>query len=303
MTRGNLLARLLLITVFSSMFLVASVQAQFRGGLRGTVTDPQGEVVVGATVTLVDTDTNKTLVSTSDANGIYEFNALPVAPYRLTVEHEGFDKKVLAHVVIISDQPNALDLQLVVGQVQTTVTVSGDVQTLDTETATLSGTITSNQIQNMPSFGRDVFQLIQLTPGVFGDGAQGGNGGSENIPGSQGPGATGGGQGIFQTENGPQALAHGGRYENNGISVDGISTASAVWGGTTVITPSEESVESVKVVSNSYDAESGRFSGAQIEVTSKSGSNQFHGSLFFSSHRPNLNAYQRFNGAGNSTTR
>jgi Carboxypeptidase regulatory-like domain len=303
MTRGNLLARLLLIAVLSSMFLVVSAQAQFRGGLRGTVTDPQGEVVVGATVTLVDTDTNKTLVSTSDANGIYEFNALPAAPYRLTVEHEGFEKKLLAHVVIISDQPNALDLQLTVGQVQTTVTVSETTQTLDTETATLSGTITSNQIQNMPSFGRDVFQLIQLTPGVFGDGAQGGNGGGENIPGSQGPGATGGGQGIFQTENGPQALAHGGQYENNGISIDGISTASAVWGGTTVITPSEESVESVKVVSNGYDAENGRFNGAQIAVTSKSGSNQFHGSGFFSSHRPNLNAYQRFNGAGNSTTR
>ena len=109
--------------------------------------------------------------------------------------------------------------------------------------------------------------------------------------------------GIFQTENGPQALANGGQYENNSITIDGISTTSAVWGGTTIITPSEDSVESVKVVSNSYDAESGRFSGAQIQVTSKSGSNKFHGSLFFTAHRPGLNAYQRFNGAGNSVLR
>jgi hypothetical protein len=298
MMRGNLLARLLLTVVFSSMFLLGSAQAQFRGSLNGTVTDPQGEVVPGAVVTLVDTDTNKTLTSTSDANGIYEFNALPAAPYRLTVEHEGFKKKVLEHVVIIPDQPNALNLQLEVGQVQTTVTVSGTTQTLDTETATLSGTVTSNQVQNMPSFGRDVFQLIQLAPGMFGDGAQGSGGGAEQIPGTQGPGGTGGNQGIFQTENGPQALAHGGQYENNGYSIDGISTTSAVWGGTTVITPSEDSVESVKVVSNNYDVENGRFSGAQVQVTSKGGSNQVHGSLFFASHRPGLNAYQSFNGTG-----
>jgi hypothetical protein len=299
MMRGNLLARLLLTVVFSSMFLLGSAQAQFRGSLRGTVTDPQGELVSGATVTLVDMDTNKTLVSTSDANGIYEFNALPSAPYRLTVEHGGFKKKVIEHVVIIPEQPNALNLQLEVGQVQTTVTVSGETQALDTETATTSGTITSNQIQNMPSFGRDVFQLIQLAPGMFGDGAQGGGGGGENLPGTQGPGGTGGNAGIFQTENGPQALAHGGQYENNGISIDGITTNSAVWGGTTVITPSEDSVQNVKIVSNNYDAEFGRFNGAQIQVTSKSGTNQVHGSLFFTIHRPNLNATQPYNGPDN----
>ncbi len=98
------------------MFLLGSAQAQFRGSLRGTVTDAQGAAVAGATVTLVDTGTNKTLVSTSDADGIYEFNALPAAPYRLTVEHAGFNKKVLEHVVIIPEQPNALNLQLEVGQ-------------------------------------------------------------------------------------------------------------------------------------------------------------------------------------------
>jgi len=181
--------------------------------------------------------------------------------------------------------------------------VSGTTQTLDTETATVSGTIRNEQVQNMPSFGRDVFKLIQLAPGVFGDGAQGGGGGGANLPGTQGPGATGGNASIFQTENGPQALAIGQQYENNGISIDGISTTSAVWGGTTIITPSEEFVENVKVVSNSYDAELGRFSGAQILVNSKSGTNQYHGSFFFTVHRPGLNARQPFNGTGNAKLR
>jgi len=267
------------------------------------VIDPQGSAVAGATVTLTNTDTSSTLVSTSDDTGIYQFNALPPAPYRLTVEHPGFKKKVLEHVQIIPEQPNALDLPLEVGEVQQTVTVSETTQALDTETANLSGTVNSNEIQHMPSFGRDVFQLIQLAPGVFGDGAQGGSGNSVNLPGTQGPGATGGNQGIFQTENGPQALAAGQQYENNGIMIDGISTTSAVWGGTTIITPSEDSVDNVKVLSNNYDAEFGRFSGAQIQVTTKSGTNDVHGSLFLTTHQPNLNAYQRFNGAGLNTTR
>src|SRR6267143_935749 len=157
------------VLVLSSLFfLTLTAHAQYRASLRGTVIDPQGNVVVGATVTLTNTDTNATLVSTSDDNGIYQFNALPPAPYRLAVEHPGFKKKVLEHVQIIPEQPNALDLPLEVGAVQETVTVSETTQALDTETANLSGTISRNQIEHMPSFGRDVFQLIQLAPGVFG---------------------------------------------------------------------------------------------------------------------------------------
>lgn len=292
------------LVVFSFFFfLTLPLHAQYRASLRGTVIDPQGAAVTGAKVTLTNTDTNQTLESTSDANGIYQFNALPPAPYKLTVEATGFKQKVLDHVTIIPEQPNALDLPLEVGEVTQAVTVTETTPAIDSETANISGTITGSEIQNVPSFGRDVFQLIQLAPGVFGDGAQGGGGGSVNIPGTQGPGATGGATGIFATENGPQALAAGQQYENNAILIDGISTTSAVWGGTTIITPSEDSVESVKILSNGYDAEYGRFGGAQIQVTSKSGTNEFHGSLFITSHQPNLNAYQSFNGAGLPVTR
>ncbi|HLV96579.1 MAG TPA: carboxypeptidase-like regulatory domain-containing protein [Candidatus Acidoferrales bacterium] len=288
--------------MLSALLWPTLAQAQFRGSLRGTVTDSQGAAVEGATVTLTNTQTNATLSSTTDANGIYQFNALPAAPYQLTVEKSGFAKKVMERVSIIPEQPNSLDVQLEVGQVQQSVTVSGTTYALDTETANIAGTVNQNEVQHMPSAGRDVFKLIELAPGVFGDNRQGAGGGA-NLPGTQGPGATGGSNGIFQTENGPQALAVGQQYENNGISIDGISTASAVWGGTTIITPSEDSVENVKVVANGYDAESGRFSGAQIQVTSMSGTNKFHGSAFFAAHRPGLDAYQRFNGQGNSVLR
>jgi Carboxypeptidase regulatory-like domain/TonB dependent receptor len=289
--KRNLMIRTLALMLVSVAFL-SSAQAQFRASIRGVITDPQGAVVEGATVTLLNRDTNKTLVAKSDANGIYQFNQLETSPYTLTVEKQGFQKKVLDYVRIVPDQANGLDVQLELGATETSVTVSGATDTLDTETANVSGTITSNNVQHLPSFGRDVFQLTRLAPGVIADNAQGSAGGAQQLPGTQGPGGTGGSNGIFQTENGPQAIAGGQQYENNSVTVDGISTVSAVWGGTSVITPSEDSIQDVKIVSNAYDAEYGRFAGARIQVTSKPGTNQYHGSLFVDMHRPGLDAYQ-----------
>lgn len=280
--------------VFSAVF----AQAQYRTSIQGVVTDPTGAVVPGATLTLTNPATGEKQVRTSGADGVYNFNALPAAAhFDLVVEKEGFEKKVLNDITLLGDQANALNVQLDVGASQQTVVVNGEsIPAIDTETASVSGTITGNQLQHMPSFGRDVMQLVQLAPGVFGDGAQGAGGGSQSLPGMQGPGASGGNTGIFATENGAAAVAAGQQYENNGITIDGISTTSAVWGGTTIVTPSEDSVEDVKVLSNGYDAENGRFSGAQIQIISKSGTNQFHGSAFFTMHRPHFNAYQPFNG-------
>src|SRR5215470_14245497 len=155
--RANSAVSIALFIVCASLWAPLA-RAQFRASLRGTVTDPQGAAVNGATVTLTNTDTNQNLVSTSDANGIYQFNALPPVPYRLTVEKAGFTKKVLDHVQIIPEQPNSLDVPLELGQVAQTITVTGTTYALDTETANLSGAVTSNQIQHLPSFGRDVLK-------------------------------------------------------------------------------------------------------------------------------------------------
>ncbi len=282
--------------------LASAAQAQYRASLRGTVTDPSGAVVPGATITLTNTGTNQAMTATSDTSGIYSFNGLPPDHFSLKAEKGGFKTTTIAEVVPIPEQPNALNVQMELGGATQQVMVLGSAAPLlDTDTATTSATISSNQIQHLPSYNRDVFQLAQLAPGVFGDGSQQSGGGSYSNPGNQGPGGSGGGaSGIFQTENGPQIQARGGQYETNGVSVDGISTVSAVWGGTSIITPSEDSVSDVKVVSNSYDAEVGRFSGGQIQVTSKSGTNDVHGSLFFKASRPGLNAYQRWNGTGSN---
>lgn len=281
------------------MLLAAAVPAfaQYRTSIQGVVTDPQGAVIPGATLKLVDEATNASQIRTSNEAGVFNFNALPADRFTLTVERAGFEKKAYNHLQLIPEQANALNVQLAIGQTSETVSVNAESEpVIDTQTATIGRTISAAEIENMPSFGRDVFQLTQLTPGVISDGSQAGGGGTFNLPGNQGPGGTGANAGIFQTENGPQANANGGQYETNSLSIDGISTVSAVWGGTSVITPTQDSIANVRVVTNAYDAENGRFSGAQTQVTSKSGTNQIHGSLFFQANRPGLNAYQRYNG-------
>jgi Carboxypeptidase regulatory-like domain len=290
--------RPLVLLALALLALAPAGLAQYRASIQGTVTDPTGAVIPGATVTLTDLQTNQVQTSISNDSGVYTFNALAPDHYSIVVERAGFQKKVLSDVQIIPEQANSVNVQMLVGEATQTVTVSANTTPLlDTETATISGTISSNEIQHLPSFGRDTFQLAQLAPGTFGDASQNSGGGSYSLPGSN-TAASGSSDGIFKTENGPQIVADGGQNNSNGISIDGISTASAVWGGTTVITPSEDSIATMKVVSNSYDAENGRFSAAQIQVISKSGTNVVHGSAFFMGERPGLNAYQAWNGPG-----
>jgi hypothetical protein len=276
------------------VLIALPAHAQYRTSIQGTVTDQQGAVVPGAALTLKNKSTNRTVVRTSSEVGIFSFNALPADHFTLTVTRDGFKKKVLDEIQLIPEQSNSLDVQLEIGAATETVNVNASLTpSIDRETANIGGTISSNDIEHMPSFQRDIFTLVQLAPGAVSDGSQGGGGGTYNTTSSTWQGPNGSGtNGQAPTENGILANANGGEYSTNGVTIDGISVVSAVWGGTSVITPDPDSVESVRILTNDYDAENGRFSGAQTIVTSKSGTNQIHGSAFFGAHRPGLNAYQ-----------
>src|ERR1700691_5483083 len=289
--------------LFLLVFQAIPVEAQYRTSIQGVVTDSTGAVVPGALLTLTDVGTNKKEVRHSDASGVYNFNALPADKFTLVAEKKGFQKQVLDQLTLNPEQANSIDVQLVIGSDAQTVTVNASAESaIDTETANNSTTINENEIQHMPTFQRDVTGLIQLAPGVQADGAQAGGGGGFQAPGTQTGASSGGGgnlghsSSIFATENGASANANGGQFDSNGYSVDGISTESAVWGGATVITPSEDSIGNIQVFTNAYDAENGRFTGAVTEITSKSGTNDLHGSFFVQITRPGLNAYQRWNG-------
>jgi hypothetical protein len=278
-----------------AFFLIASIPAwaQYHAGFQGVVTDPSGAVTPGATVIATNKATGFAQTATSSNSGTYSIGALAGGTYTVSVEKTGFAKQVLESVELQSETVQSLNLTLSVGQTATTVTVSADMApVINTESAEIGGNITQKDVENLPSIGRDPYQLLRLAPGVFGDGAIGSNGNASSIPGTN----IGAGSGIFSVENGVQMTANGSRQNANSFSIDGVPVNSAVWGGAPVVTPSEETVKEVKIIANNYSAENGRGSGAQVEVVSQSGTNDLHGSAFFKWHRPALNAYNRWNG-------
>ena len=189
--------------------LLPGATAQYRAGIQGVVLDSQGNTVAGATVTLTNLETTKTSEFTSDANGVYNFLSLAPGRYRIGAEKAGFKKQTIENVLVEGERTQAVNITLEVGEVTQSVTVSGDtLPALQTENGNVSGTLSSNEIQNLPSLGRDPFQLLRLAPGVFGDGGHSANGGSQNLPGSQGPGGTAPDASIFPTENQVQVNAN-----------------------------------------------------------------------------------------------
>lgn len=280
--------------------LVPSAVAQFRAGIQGVVTDNTGAVVPGASVTLTSKDTNQTQQTTSNDNGVYTFNRLGPGHYSIAAERAGFKKRILQDVLVNAEQMQAVNIALEIGQVSESVTVAAVAPTIDTQTGNLSDVMTTKEVQSLPTYGRDPFDTLKLAPGVFGDSARNAGGGSQNLPNNAGPGGNSANTSIFQTENQVQVSANGQRVEANGYSIDGTEVNSLAWGGAAVITPNEESVKEVRVSANAYSAEVGRNSGAQVEVVSKNGTNDWHGSAFFKLDRPGLNAYQRWGGPNNN---
>lgn len=295
MTFSRLLTRTML-ALACVLALSPLASAQYNASLQGSVTDSEGAVIPGATVTLTNKETNLVLAVTTRSGGEFTFNALAPSTYALAVSRAGFSTKTVNNVNIIAEQPNTLNVQLSVGSETQTVTVNAsDTPLIDTATGQIGGTLNQKDIAELPSYGRDVFQLVQLAPGVFGDGARSGGGGTNSQPGNQGPGGPGASGGVFATENRPQVSGNGGRTDQNNITLDGVSINSVTWAGAAVVTPSEDSIKELKVVANSYDAEFGRTGAAQIEAISENGTNAYHGTAFFKADRPGLNAYQRPN--------
>jgi len=285
------------VVIFSICMVLAAtaVHAQFRAGVQGTVTDSTGAAVKGVKITVTSQETGTSQdVSTGDT-GFYSVSHLAPGLYTITASFAGFKTKLIKDVNIAAEEVSGVDLKLDPGAVTENVTVNGDtLPALDTESASLSGTITKQQVEDLPIFRGDPFELLRVTPGVFGTGARDSGGGSANFQGYGGPG--GSASGTFQVENAVQASANGSRVEANGFQLDGVSTNSQGWGGASVITPNTESVKEVKVEVSPYSAENANGAGAIVEVVSQNGTNNFHGSAALRMQSPGLNAFQRWNG-------
>jgi hypothetical protein len=282
------------------LFAVSAANAQFKAGIQGTDTDTAGGRDPGATITLTNKETSKTQTVTSSDEGFYRFNQLAPGSYALTAEKSGFKKQVLEDVVVSAEDVQGIDLLLTPGEVSEIVTVTEtSTAALETENGSVKGTITTQEVLRQPQVGRDPYELLRLAPGVLGDTARGGPGNSAQfLPGTE---ALGGASntGVFQTENQPQVSANGQRVSSNNYMIDGVSVNSLGLGGAAVVTPNQESVKEISIVTSSYSAEDGRNTGAQVKVVSQNGTNQFHGSAVLNYGSPKLNSFNKFFGPAN----
>jgi len=278
------------------MVTVWPASAQFRASIQGTVTDSSGAVISEATVTVTNLETSLSQQVKTSTEGFYRVTGLAPGKYSVSVELSGFKKKVIESVTVGAEAVQGVDLTLETGQVSEVVTVSGTGESaqLQTETANIDRGLTTREILRIPQTGRDPYELIRLTPGVFGDGARAGNGNAVNLVNTTGPG--GSNSSIFQTENQVPISANGQRVSANNFQIDGVSVNSLGHGGAAVVTPNQESVKEIRVVTSTYSAEDGRNTGAQIKVVSQNGTNEFHGSALIKYNDPDLNAFNRFGG-------
>ena len=233
--------------------------AQSTGGrIRGTVIDPSGGAVPAAAVELVNEATHATREAQTGANGEYIFIEVPVGSYELDVTIQGFKKYAHKGILLNLNEVVGVDIALQLGGAMETVEVTGAPPVVDTTSTQLGAIVNERSSTQLPLNQRDVYQLLQLQPGVQ---SQLGN------------------DLFFGSDKAGVVTVNGGRGRSNNYTVNGGDGNDLFVNGP-AIEPSPDSVEEFRVISNSFDAEYGRNSGAVVNVVTKSGTNNLHGSFY-----------------------
>ena len=255
----------LIVSIFVLSLTALSVVAQTTGSaiLRGTVKDPQGAIIRGATITLTNERTKEERQTKSSEDGTYTFPAVSPGMYTLKAEAGGFKTSSQANVMIETSSTQGIDIAMEVGAPTETVTVSAGVEQLQTETGAKENTITAKQIDNLSIISRSALELLRILPGVVAPD----NTDLESI-------SFGGGANRNAGYN-----VNGLRGEQNNISIDGSRMIDIGANNGTVITANPDMVQEVKVQTSNYAAEHGS-SAVQISATTKGGSSGFHGSVY-----------------------
>ena len=257
--------------VFCILMLVNGVLAQSQattGNIEGRVLDPKEAAVPGATLTATNQQTGLEKTVTTSDEGAFIINFLPPGPYTVRANASGFSQAEVKDVIVTVGGKAPLDVTLSVGGASGAVTVSSEAPVIETNLSSVSTTVNSRAIENLPVNGRNYLDFATLTPGVIRD---------QNREGDL---AVGGQKGTL-----------------NNLQVDGVDNNNTFFGqafGRTGVRPpyqfSEESVQEFQVNQNGFSAEFGRAGGAVINVVTKSGTNEFHGGAFEFFRDESLNA-------------
>jgi hypothetical protein len=236
------------------LLIAATVSASPTGSIAGFVKDPSGAAITGAKLTLTNQSTNAKVENMSDTNGGFQFLQLAPAVYSLVVESQGFKKVTEQRILVQVDQITHVDVALEIGSVTQIVEVSSAaIPLLETDRSTLSNVVDSQVISNMPLNARQYLDLALLTPGVL-------------------PSATG-------TQGGGFNVA-GARSQSNIFLLDGVSNIDTQVNSALGNFRITDAVQEFAVQTSVATAEFGRGTGGQVSIVTKSGSNQFHGSVF-----------------------
>src|SRR6266581_2482839 len=276
--------KLRLVTVFLLLAVATLVAQTFRGTILGTVTDASGALVAGATVKVRNVETGQERTTTTSADGSYAIPELPIGTYAVTISQSGFQTAVANNVEVSVAGERRVDAAMKAGQVSTMVEVAGDLlPQVETTSAELGGTLTAETIESLPVNGRDYTKLVYLNPGVAGSPDQ-----ISDSPGSYGTFSMNGSRGRSNN------FLLDGTDMNDGYRNDPAINEAGVFGDPATILPLD-AVAELRVLSN-YEAEYGRNSGAVINIVTKSGTNDWHGSLleYFRSGKMGARNYFNF---------
>jgi len=251
--------------IFMLGFYVAVCSGQrVSSDILGTVTDPTGAVIADAQITVTRIETAERRTATTNEVGVYRVAGLNPGNYQVTVAHPGFKTTTLTGIVLLVNQQALMNVMLPLGNLEESVTVVAEVSLLETTSSGLSGVVTASTLRELPLNGRDLFQLALLETGV--------------LP------LTTAGPNPFADGGTSKAAVNGARPTMNNVNLDGSDINDPAYnnppGGVAGVQLGVDGIQEFRVLLNNYSSEFGRNAGANVQYVTRSGGNDFHGSLF-----------------------
>jgi outer membrane receptor protein involved in Fe transport len=273
---NSVLYRFLTLLAVLSLLSIGTLQAQtaVTGGIEGNVTDTSGAAVSGATVEATNIADSVTRNTVTNNDGAYRFPSLIPGTYTITVKKAGFAQFTRDATRIDAGIAVRIDAKLPIGTATAKVVVTGEAPLLQTDSAEVNEAIHSSEISALPTFGNNITRLTLLAPGA----------------------SMASGQLDLHPENAGSDFnlnINGAAPNANGHLLDGVENTEAIQ-GLSLIVPSNDSVQELKLATSNYDAEYGKVAGGLWQITTKSGTNAFHGSLFENYRTAGFNAADQF---------
>jgi hypothetical protein len=255
----HLIPRGVLLGLVCTLIPIAVLAQATSATLTGTVKDPSGGLLPGVTITARHVATNETRTAVTNDEGLYRLTNLPRGTYQVTSELQGFKTVTNPDVLLTVGDSVRLDFTLEVGQVSETIEVVGTAALVNTEEGRLSYLVDEKRVAELPLNGRNAFQLMELQPGSAANPANVVLGGSAG---------------------GNTAFVNGQRNRANNFLLDGTDNNDQFTAGRVAVNPNVDVIQEFRVASNNFSAEFGRNSASAVNVVTKSGTNQFHGTLY-----------------------